>query len=103
MTTLFATRREDLTAVLGAHALEETVDAFASAVVRLKGPLHGRVTPMLRIKRKALYCTGTSLGASREIERLRIVPTLSTAVDRAVDNRLQERDSNPCTTGVPAA
>ena len=27
-------------AVLGAHPLEKTVDAFATAVMRLKGPLH---------------------------------------------------------------
>jgi hypothetical protein len=38
---LFAPRRKDPTAVFGAHALEETVDAFAPAVVRLEGPLHG--------------------------------------------------------------
>ena len=42
--TLFATRREDLTAVLGAHAFEEAMDALASAVMRLKGPLH-QMTP----------------------------------------------------------
>ena len=41
MTTLFTARREDLTAVLGAHALEEAVDALASSVVRLEGPFHG--------------------------------------------------------------
>jgi hypothetical protein len=41
VTTLFAPRRDDLTAIFGAHALEEAVDAFAPTVVRLEGPLHG--------------------------------------------------------------
>ncbi len=63
--TLFAARREDLTAVLGAHALEETVDALASAVVRLKGPFHGTGAPNEMGKRKAPYCIGPRPAASR--------------------------------------
>ena len=103
MATLFAARREDLTAVLGAHALEETMDALASAVVRLKGPFHGTDSPNKMGKRKALYCTGIGDRASREISGLRTILILSTPVDRAVDKRLQERALKPCPTGVPAA
>ena len=103
MTTLFAARREDLTAVLGAHALEETVDALASAVVRLKGPFHGTDSPNTRGKPKALYRTGLGARESREFTGLRMILILSTPVDSAVDKRLQERASNPCCAGVPAA
>jgi hypothetical protein len=100
---LFATRREDLTAVLGAHALEETVDALASAVVRLKGPFHGTGCSKLRVKPKALYCIGMRSVESREIAGLRMVLKLSTPVDKPVDNPLQERGPKPCSAAVPAA
>ena len=85
MATLFAPRREDLTAILGAHALEEPVDALASTVVRLKGPLHGTGAPNKMGKRKAPYCIGLKPPTSRVMRGLRIVLKLSTAVDRAVD------------------
>ena len=102
MTTLFAARREDLTAVLGAHALEETVDAFAATVVRLKGPLHGTGTPKKGLKTKARHCTGARHAASREISRLGILLILSTTVDKAVDNPLGACGPKPYATGVPA-
>jgi hypothetical protein len=101
--TLFAPRREDLTAVLGAHALEESVNALASTVMRLKGPLHGTGAPNEMGKRKALYCIGLKYPTSRVKRGMRMVLKLSTAVDRAVDKPWQERGSNPFATGVPAA
>ena len=103
MATLFAARREDLTAVLGAHALEETVDALASAVVRLKGPFHGTGDSKLGRKRKARYCIGMRSPESSEITGLRMVLKLSTSVDKPVDSALQERAPKPCSAGVPAA
>jgi hypothetical protein len=101
--TFFAARGKDLTAVLGAHALEETVDALASAVVRLKGPFHGAGTPNIGDKPKALYCTGMGAVASREISGLRMFLKLSTVVDKAVDKSEQEGGPKPCAMGVPAA
>ena len=56
VTTLFAARREDLTAVLGAHALEEAVDAFTAPVVGLESPFHCGA-PNTRGKPKAMNCT----------------------------------------------
>ena len=43
VTPLLAAAREHRAAVLGAHALEEAVDALAATVVRLKRPLHDRL------------------------------------------------------------
>jgi hypothetical protein len=40
MTPLLTAARKDFAAVLGAHALHKAVHAFATAVVRLKRPLH---------------------------------------------------------------
>ena len=45
VTAFFAASSQNLTAVLSAHALEETMDALASTVVRLKGPFHGTGAP----------------------------------------------------------
>ena len=103
MAALFAARREDLTAVLGAHALEETVDALASAVVRLKGPFHGTGDSKLGLKRKARYCIGMRSLESREITGLRMLLKLSTSVDKPVESAMQERRPKPCSAGVPAA
>lgn len=41
MTAFFPATGKDLTSVLGAHPLQEAVHAFATAVMRLKRPLHG--------------------------------------------------------------
>jgi hypothetical protein len=96
---LFAASREDLTSVLGRHALEKTVDAFAATVMRLKSPLH---LILLGVERKARYCIGFGERKSRKPGFLRIVLGLSTPVDSAVDNRLVRRRPNPCSTRVPA-
>ena len=83
MTTLFAARREDLTAVLGAHALEKTVDALASAVVRLEGPFHGTDTPNIRLNEK--HCIVpvrgfASQGKTQDCERFLRCPHLWTGL-----------------------
>lgn len=117
VTTLFAARREDLTAVLGAHAFHEAMHALAAAVMRLKSPFHCGGAPnevALRAplatsrrhksaRRKALNCTRLKPRESRQKHGLRTLLSLSTPVESAVDNRPGGSAVKPCATGVPAA
>ncbi len=102
VTALFTTGGEHFATVLGAHALEETVHAFAAAVMRLEGALHEKDSKRNIEETKARYCTGSRLAQSRNPGRLRIVPILSTPVEKPVDRARCRRPSNPCTTGIPA-
>lgn len=96
---LLAARGQHAPTVFGPHALEKPVDALAATVVRLEGPLHLR-TPYVGMRTP--YCIGGGGIASRNFDAMRIVLTLSTPVEKPVDNVSSACLSKPYPVGIPA-
>lgn len=100
VTPLLAARGDHATAVLRAHAFEETVHAFTATVMRLKCPLHDG-TPCLGAAAYNSIVRGTA--QSRTPARMRNLLGLSTSVERAVDNVASAAPKKPAPMPIPAA
>jgi hypothetical protein len=110
---LLAAGRQNTPPIFGAHPLEKPVDAFAASVVRLKRPLHLKnslrpcsalVLAPVRLQQRnndPLYRPVRA--TSRKNSAMGIVLTLSTHVDKPVDNPRGRCPGKPYPGAIPAA